>query len=986
MIRSPGIAVLLYVAFSAAWLNAETGLPDKSDPPPIAIAEIKRDGPVDFDREIAPLLARNCLACHHAGDAENHLNLESPQAMLKGGDSGPAVIPKQAEQSLLLKLAAHQKQPIMPPADNDRKAKPLTPDELALLKRWIDEGAAGSNKSQAAPLKWQPLAAIVNPIYAVAVSSDGQYAACGRANQIYVYHVASGKIVARLIDPALAGANGANRAHLDLVQSLAFNPAGDLLASGGFREVKLWRRPQNVHQADLTTPNAPRSLAVSADGQWAAVGDQQGAITLIDVAAGKAIKTLAGHTAAVTGLRFSGDGSRLYSGSLDKSLRAWNTADGAAAGQIDTPAAVNAITLTAANLPNAPQQIISGDADNLIRVWPLPVLPAPEAPPTPIKELKAHTGPVNTLETLTSGKDILSGSNDGIVRQWNLENGQAARQFNHGAAVWSIAMRPDGKRLVSAGANGARLWNGENAQPITDLRGDFRARGAQLKAERIVALDKTKINDAKAALKEAEDRAKKEADAIPKANDTKTAAEKSLAEKAEAAKKPAAAKLAAENDAQQADATLKVANEKADADKQASATDANNKELAKAAADSKAAAATAKTKASEAKTKLTSTIKPADLAAQDVTTAENALAVAIRGIESATLAAKKAADATPVAKSVIQSLEAQLKTHEAIVDAAKKTAGDFEQPIRSVAFSTDGQQIVSGGDNRIVHLWQSENGTASEGLEGQGEAIQGVAFAGDKIISAAANKSIVIWNPQPVWQLERTIGDGNNPEKFADRVIALDFSADGKMLATGGGEPSRSGELKIWNPADGNLLRSVPDAHSDTIFCVRFSPDGSVLATSSADRFVKTFSVADGKLIRNFEGHTHHVLGVAWKSDGKLLASCGADNVVKIWDFSSGDQKKTIEGFGKEATAISFVGDGDRMLVGSGDKSLRLYNSGGGQEKTFGGPSDFVYAAALSADGKLLIAGGQDSVLRAYSVDTAQPLKTFEPEKPAAKP
>ena len=95
-------------------------------------------------------------------------------------------------------------------------------------------------------------------------------------------------------------------------------------------------------------------------------------------------------------------------------------------------------------------------------------------------------------------------------------------------------------------------------------------------------------------------------------------------------------------------------------------------------------------------------------------------------------------------------------------------------------------------------------------------------------------------------------------------------------------------QLKIWNVADGKLVREIPAAHRDTIFSVKFSPDGQYLATGSADRLMKVFRVADGSLVHTFEGHTSHVLGVAWQADGKLLATCGADHLVKLWDFATG--------------------------------------------------------------------------------------------------
>ncbi len=335
---------------------------------PIAIADLKRDKPVDFESEILPALRRNCIACHNSTKSEDHLVLETPQTILKGGDSGPAVVPKKSGESLLLKAAAHLDDPTMPPPDNNVKAAPLTPDELGLIKLWIDQGAGGQVTASAAPFKWQKLPPTVSPILAVAIAPDGQFAACGRANEIYVYHLSSGAQVARLVDPALAGESGAKApgvAHRDLVQSLAFDPSGDLLASGGYREVKLWRRPHDVKLAELAgSGDAIRSMAISADGKFAATGEYGGAIRIWELPSGKSLATCSGHTAAVTGIRFSADGAKLFSGSLDKTIRAWTVADGKQVGQIDTPAPVNALTLAAAGA-----QICTGHADNVIRVW-----------------------------------------------------------------------------------------------------------------------------------------------------------------------------------------------------------------------------------------------------------------------------------------------------------------------------------------------------------------------------------------------------------------------------------------------------------------------------------------------------------------------------------------------------------------------------------------------------------------------------------------
>src|SRR5262245_19237979 len=63
---------------------------------PIEIAEVKREGDVDFEKEILPIFRRNCLACHSATEAESDLVLESPQTILKGGSEGPAVVDRKS--------------------------------------------------------------------------------------------------------------------------------------------------------------------------------------------------------------------------------------------------------------------------------------------------------------------------------------------------------------------------------------------------------------------------------------------------------------------------------------------------------------------------------------------------------------------------------------------------------------------------------------------------------------------------------------------------------------------------------------------------------------------------------------------------------------------------------------------------------------------------------------------------------------------------
>ena len=95
--------------------------------------------PVDFSREVKPILARRCFACHGPESGEGGLRLDSRETALAELDSGLlAIVPEDAEGSeLIARITAEDESLRMPP-----EGKPLSAHEVDVLRRWIDEGAA----------------------------------------------------------------------------------------------------------------------------------------------------------------------------------------------------------------------------------------------------------------------------------------------------------------------------------------------------------------------------------------------------------------------------------------------------------------------------------------------------------------------------------------------------------------------------------------------------------------------------------------------------------------------------------------------------------------------------------------------------------------------------------------------------------------------------------------------------------------------------
>jgi len=996
---------------------------------PIPIADMQRSEAVNFERDVFPFLSDNCLACHCQTTSKGGLNLETPELMIKGGDNGPAIVPGKGAESLALQAAAHLDDDLaMPPRDNKAKARNLTPEQLGLLKLWIDQGAKVSPRTER-KLQWQPLAESMHAIFAVAITADGQFAACARENRISIYHLPSGRCVAN------------EAGHRDQVNALAWSPDGALLASGGYREVKLWRR------ADAQTrslADAGSRAAVSPDGKWLATSASHGAVKLWSFPDGKLVRTLAAahsETAAnpksappereqsapvanataenktslaIVALQFSPDSAKLACAGADKSITLWNPADGQVLARCEAPDEISALAWTADGA-----QLVTGGSDRVIHVW--------SAALASLKELKAHTGPITALAAFAPNR-MVSGGADGSMRVWEMGKEQPIAQMNHGAPIAAIAVSADGLRFASAGSDHAvKLWAADG-KAVAELRGNRYAREFAEERDRAlqvatgtVAYRKEAADNAAKQLAAAQERVKKSDEAIAPKQKELEAKEKALAE-------ARGAKAAAEQALATAEAELKTADEKlaaADASAQqakaaadalkpgkppgpataekpaadsASSDDATPEKLAadkallnKAVADAAAkaqAAAKAKSERDQREAQRTQAANKIDPAEKRITEAETAsknamTALAVAGTELSLAKAEeqKMTLALGETKAITTAAEAAQKKADDELKTALKAAADAEQPMRALAFSPDNLTIAAAGDDHLIHTWNSGNGAPFDVLKGHAAAVSSLAYApsGD-LVSAANDGSTIVWNLKPAWNLERTIGSPDGKSPLTDRVNALAFSHDGKLLATGSGEPSRGGEIKLWNPADVSLVRDLPNVHTDAVFGLEFSPDDKYLASGAADKMARVVDLATGKVVRSFEGHTHHVLAVAWSLDGRTLASAGADDIVKVWDFTNGERKKNIDGYDKEVTAVRFAGATGNLLTCSGDNKVRLVALDGREIRSFPNVADYMQSAAVSADGKVIVAGGQDGILRVWNAADGAGIAAFPPK------
>jgi WD40 repeat protein len=239
---------------------------------------------------------------------------------------------------------------------------------------------------------------------------------------------------------------------------------------------------------------------------------------------------------------------------------------------------------------------------------------------------------------------------------------------------------------------------------------------------------------------------------------------------------------------------------------------------------------------------------------------------------------------------------------------------------------------------------------------------------------AAPPDALPLRGPPRPWTIAHRLGKIEDASVFADRVTALAFSPDGLRLATGGGIPSRTGEIRIWDALTGALLISVKDPPGDVINALEFSPDGTLLATAGADRSVRLWNAFDGSPVAGFEGHAGAVLSVAWRGDGEWLASCGADKTLRIWDVTERKQVRSTSHWNREVSVAAFVGGSDTLLAASGDSSVRL------GDQTLPGSEGFVLCGAADPAARFAATGTHDGTVRLWSLKERALVATLRPE------
>jgi len=279
-----------------------------------------------------------------------------------------------------------------------------------------------------------------------------------------------------------------------------------------------------------------------------------------------------------------------------------------------------------------------------------------------------------------------------------------------------------------------------------------------------------------------------------------------------------------------------------------------------------------------------------------------------------------------------------------------------------LAFSPDGQFLLSGSYDKTLKLFNIESGKVIRTFTGHQHGLNSVAYSpdGQRILSGGSYPD----NTMKLWNINT--GAIIQSFEYPGWINSVDFSPDGQTALLGGGFLIK-GEMNLWDLSTNQLARTFKGwfkGHSSNVESIAYSPDGKTILSGSRDTLMKLWDLSTGEPIRSFK-HGEWITSVAYSPDGKKVLSGGIDNTIKLWNLSTGKLIHTFKGHSGRVNSVAFSPDGQTIASGSSDKTIRLWETSSDLIRVLKGHENYVYSVTFSPDGTLA-SGDRDGVIKLW--------------------
>jgi mono/diheme cytochrome c family protein len=443
--------------------------------------EAKESDEVSYYRHIRPIFQQHCQGCHQPARAQGGFIMSNFADLFKKGEHDePGIVPGQPDKSAVYKQIIPQgdKRPAMPQGKD-----PLPEKEVKLIQKWIAQGAKDDTPASArgvvVDMKHPPTYVLPPVIPSLAYSPDSKLLAVAGYHEILLHKADGSGLVGRLVGLS------------ERIQSLAFSRDGKLLAATGgnpgrFGEVQIWDVAKKELKLSLpVTFDTVYGVSWSHDGKTIAFGCGDNSLRAIDAKTGEQVLFQGGHSDWVLATTFSREGTHVVSVSRDRSMKLTEVATQRLIDNITsiTPGALKGGLMTVTrrplkekkmakvppDTPGVPAQVydelLVAGSDGVPRLYKMHREEKRKIgdDANKIREYERMPGRIYAGCFDADGSLMAVGSSynsTGEVRVYQVQDGKRISKFEgQRGGVYTVAFRPDGKEVASAGFDGVVRLN-----------------------------------------------------------------------------------------------------------------------------------------------------------------------------------------------------------------------------------------------------------------------------------------------------------------------------------------------------------------------------------------------------------------------------------------------------------------------------------------------------------------------------------------------
>lgn len=281
--------------------------------------------------------------------------------------------------------------------------------------------------------------------------------------------------------------------------------------------------------------------------------------------------------------------------------------------------------------------------------------------------------------------------------------------------------------------------------------------------------------------------------------------------------------------------------------------------------------------------------------------------------------------------------------------------------VNAIAFSPDGQLLISGGghnDGRL-RMWSLKSGKLVETTRSQSLGVVDLLLSArqELLISAGADSEVNLW-AFPDGEFQQTL------RYHTANILDLDLTPDETVLISAGLEGVRLWDLDQQRPLY-TLVRF------QAIAAIAVHPNGYTLAAGTLDGTVQLWNLRTGNLLTTFPAHAAAITALRFSPDGETLITASADRTLILWDLATGQQRATLRGHTGGIRAIALTPDGTTVISGSHD-GIRLWDMADGRlQQHWDGHQDWVMSLAIHPDGRQLASGDLRGQIKLWLLPSA---------------